>query len=94
VTTVHMPHAPDWLGAIAGFVRQAFWVIALGLVLIYAFFFVLGALKPGDAGALTIGVVILLGLWMLRSWAWQRRHAGRARPAPHPGARAARFLTP
>jgi uncharacterized membrane protein YhaH (DUF805 family) len=74
MTTLHMPHTPDWLGTVAAFVRQAFWVIALGLVLVYAFFFVLGALKPGDVGALTIGVVIVLGLWLLRSWAWQRRH--------------------
>jgi hypothetical protein len=74
MTTLHAPHAPDWLGPLAGFVRQAFWVIALGFVLVYAFFFMLGALKPGDVAALSIGVAILLGLWVLRSWAWRRRH--------------------
>jgi protein-S-isoprenylcysteine O-methyltransferase Ste14 len=69
-----MPHTPDWLGTVAAFVRQAFWVIALGAVMVYAFFFVLGALNPGDVGALSIAVVILLALWLLRSWAWRRRH--------------------
>jgi protein-S-isoprenylcysteine O-methyltransferase Ste14 len=74
MTTMHAPHMPDWVGSVAAFVRQAFWVIALGVVLVYAFFFVLGALAPGDAVTLTIGVVIVLGLWLLRSWAWRRRH--------------------
>jgi TRAP-type C4-dicarboxylate transport system permease large subunit len=80
MTTLHMPHAPDWLGAVAAFVRQAFWVIALGVVLIYAFFFVLGGLDPGDVAGLTIAVVILVGLWLLRSWAWRRRHADERDP--------------
>ena len=74
MTTLHAPHAPDWLGAVAAFVRQAFWVIALGLVAVYVFFLLLGAIKPGDVAALSIGVGILVALWLLRSWAWNRRH--------------------
>jgi hypothetical protein len=80
MTTMHAPHMPDWLGPLAGFVRQAFWVIALGVVLVYAFFLVLGALDPGDVGVLSIGVAIIVGLWLLRSWAWRRRHGDELDP--------------
>jgi protein-S-isoprenylcysteine O-methyltransferase Ste14 len=80
MATLHAPRTPDWLGGLAAFVRQAFWVIALGLVLVYAFFLLLGAVKPGDVAAISIGVGILIALWLVRSWAWRRRHADERDP--------------
>ena len=38
------------VSAIAEFVREAFWVLALGVIGCYAFFVALGAFAPGDSG--------------------------------------------
>jgi hypothetical protein len=62
---------------VATFVVEAFWVIALGVILAYAFFAVLGAFSPGDTVGLSIGVGILLLLWLLRGWANRRHHGER-----------------
>jgi membrane protein implicated in regulation of membrane protease activity len=58
----------------ARFVRDAFWVLALGFIAAYVFFVALGAFKPGDVAGVTIAVGILVALWMLRAWSQARHH--------------------
>jgi protein-S-isoprenylcysteine O-methyltransferase Ste14 len=67
------------MNRMARFVREAFWVIALSVILAYAFFMVLGAFHPGDAAGVSIGVLVLALLWFLHAWAG-RRHAGERDP--------------
>jgi len=55
-----------WIG-------EAFWVFALGVILVYAFFLVLGAIAPGDVVALSVVVGVLVLLYASRTW-WQSRH--------------------
>ena len=57
---------PRWIG-------EAFWVCALGVILVYAFFLLLGAISPGDVAALSIVVVVLVVLYAVRTF-WQSRH--------------------
>jgi len=73
MATLRLPHASPRLGALAEFVREAFWVIALGVIACYVFFLALGAFAPGDVVALTVAVVVLAALWFLHAWA-HRRH--------------------
>jgi hypothetical protein len=53
---------------------EAFWVLALGVILVYAFFLVLGAITPGDVVPLSAVVGLLIVLYAVRTW-WQSRHA-------------------
>ncbi len=62
---------------IATFVVEAFWVIALAVILAYAFFAILGAFDPGDSAGLSIAVAVLVLLWILRAWATRRHHGER-----------------
>ena len=69
----HRPSAR--LSALAGFVTNAFWVIALGFVLMYAFFVALGAFSPGDVGGVSIAIALLAILLAAHSWGLSRRAA-------------------
>jgi hypothetical protein len=70
------PHRP--LSDLARNVREAFWVIALGLIACYVFFVVLGAWTPGDAVGVSIAVGVLVVLWIVHAWAQShRRDEGR-----------------
>jgi membrane protein implicated in regulation of membrane protease activity len=73
MATLRLPRPSSRLGALAEFVREAFWVIALGVIACYAFFVALGAFAPGDVAGLTIAVVVLVLLWLMHAWA-HRRH--------------------
>ena len=75
---VHLPHGYDRLNERSQPFRELFWVLALGVLLVFAFFVVLGAVKPGAVIGLTIGVCVLAALWVLHAWN-QSRHAGEAR---------------
>lgn len=55
--------------------REAFWVLSLGIIGCFAFFFVLGAIDPGDVVGLTVVVAGLTALWAVHLWA-EHRHAG------------------
>jgi hypothetical protein len=55
-----------WIG-------EAFWVLALGVILVYGFFLLLGAIDPGDVVALSVVVGVLVVLYAARTW-WQSRH--------------------
>ena len=54
-----------WIG-------EAFWVIAIGVILVYAFFLMLGAIAPGDVVALSVVVGVLVLLYAGRTL-WQSR---------------------
>jgi 4-hydroxybenzoate polyprenyltransferase len=70
------PHRP--LSDVAGAVREAFWVIALGLIACYAFFVALGAFAPGDVLGMTVAIGVLVVLWLVHAWAQSHRSdAGR-----------------
>ena len=58
---------------VARWISELFWVIALGVIVVYAFFLALGALSPGDVVALSIVVVVLLVLYLVRAWWASRR---------------------
>ena len=68
------------LRAFAEFVREAFWVLALGVIGCYAFFVALGAFSPGDVLGITIAVGALLLLWLVHVWARNHRHVGERDP--------------
>ena len=72
------PRSPSPLSHVARVVREAFWVIALGVIACYAFFVLLGAWHPGDVVGVTIAVAVLSVLWMVHAWAQgHRRDEGR-----------------
>jgi membrane protein implicated in regulation of membrane protease activity len=74
MATLHVPRSARRVGAVAEALREAFWVIALGLIGCYAFFVALGAFAPGDVAGLSIAVGILVVLWLVHAWA--QRHRG------------------
>lgn len=58
---------------IARFANELFWILAIGVILVYGFFLLLGALTPGDVFALSLVVALLVALFAVRLW-WQSRH--------------------
>jgi membrane protein YdbS with pleckstrin-like domain len=75
------PRRPSPPAALAAAVRQAFWVIAAGLIGCYAFFVALGAYSPGDVVGVTIAVAVLALLWIVHAWAERHRHTAERDPA-------------
>ena len=73
------PRSPSPLSTVARVVREAFWVIALGLIACYAFFVALGAYSPGDVVGVSIAVGVLVVLWIVHAWA-QSHHRGERDP--------------
>ena len=67
------PRSPSPLSRVARIVREAFWVIALGLIACYAFFVALGAYAPGDVAGVSIAVGVLVVLWVVHAWAESHR---------------------
>jgi hypothetical protein len=59
--------------SIASFVRDAFWVIALGVVLAYAFFVLLGAIDVTEVVWPSIVIGVLALLWAIKAWVDSRR---------------------
>ena len=57
--------------------RDLFWVIALGILGVFAFFLALGAVKPGEMMWPTIGVIALGVLWVVHAWLQARHPADR-----------------
>lgn len=60
--------------------RNAFWVLALFVLAMYAFFVALGAWDPGEVLPVTIAMGVLAVLWIVRAWL-----ANRARREQDPG---------
>ena len=52
---------------------ETFWILVLALVVLFAFFLVLGAFTPGDVGAVTVVVALLALLWVAHA-VWDSRH--------------------
>jgi len=73
MATPPAPRRPSVLTNVAYVVREAFWVIALGVIAGYAFFVVLGAWTPGDAVGVTVAVGVLAVLWVVHAWAQSHR---------------------
>jgi membrane protein YdbS with pleckstrin-like domain len=63
------------LATVARIVREAFWVIALGVIACYAFFVALGAWHPGDVVGVSIAVGVLVVLWIVHAWSQSHRRA-------------------
>jgi membrane protein YdbS with pleckstrin-like domain len=53
--------------------NQTFWVLALGVICLFAFFLGLGAFSPSGAVGLSIAMVVLIALWVAHAM-WQARH--------------------
>ena len=59
--------------------RNLFWVLSLGIIAAYLFFFALGAFSIDEVLPLSIAVAILIVLWAVHA-VLQRRHAGELDP--------------
>jgi hypothetical protein len=75
---LHLPH-PERLSSSTQTMREAFWVAVLGLVSLFAFFLVIGAVTPAQAGVAT-GVVAAMAV----AYAWHAWHAARTVDARDP----------
>ncbi len=53
---------------------ETFWLLALAVVVMFAFFIALGAFRPGEVIGVTIAVVALAVLWLAHA-VWAARHA-------------------
>ena len=58
--------------------RSLFWVLSLGVIGAYLFFFSLGAFGFADVLPLSIAVAVLVVLWVIHAWL-QSRHANEMR---------------
>jgi fatty acid desaturase len=56
-----------------GTLSETFWILVLAVVVLFAFFLVLGAFSPGQVAGLTIAVTVLAVLWVLHA-VWDSRH--------------------
>jgi len=59
---------------------DTFWVLILGLVVLFAFFIALGAISPGDVAWLTLAMLVLSLLWVAHA-VWEGRHRSGRDPA-------------
>jgi membrane protein implicated in regulation of membrane protease activity len=59
--------------------RNAFWVLALGVIACYVFFLALGAFSATDVLWLTLTVAALVILWLCHGYL-EARHAGERDP--------------
>jgi len=50
-----------------------FWILVLAVVVLFAFFAVLGAFSPGQVAGLTVAIVVLAVLWIVHA-VWESRH--------------------
>ena len=47
--------------------RETFWILALAVIALFAFFVALGAFSPGDVIVVTILVALLCVLWVVHA---------------------------
>jgi uncharacterized membrane protein YhaH (DUF805 family) len=60
--------------------RETFWILALAVILLFAFFVALGAISPTEAVVLTLVVGALCVLWVVHA-VLEGRHRDRRDPA-------------
>jgi len=53
--------------------RESFWILALAVIVLFAFFVALGAFAPGDVLWVTLLVVALCALWIVHATLARRR---------------------
>jgi uncharacterized membrane protein (DUF485 family) len=63
-----------------GSLRNLFWVLSLGVIAAYLFFFALGAFAIDDVVPLSIGVGILIVLWVVHAVLQRRADDGELDP--------------
>ena len=59
---------------------DTFWVLILGIVVLFAFFLALGAISPGEVVWLTLAMLVLALIWTAHA-VWQSRHRSGRDPA-------------
>ena len=59
---------------------ETFWLLVLGVVVLFAFFAALGAFEIGEALWVTVAVVVLAALWLAHAM-WVSRHSDGRDPA-------------
>lgn len=64
---------PERRAKILHTLSETFWLLALAVVVMFAFFVALGAFKPGEVALVTVGVGALAVLWVAHA-VWAARH--------------------
>jgi TRAP-type C4-dicarboxylate transport system permease large subunit len=64
---------PQRRSRILATLSETFWILVLAVVVLFAFFLVLGAFTPGEVAVLTVVVAILALLWVAHA-VWDSRH--------------------
>ena len=59
---------------------DTFWVLILGIVVLFAFFVALGAVSPGEVVWLTLAMLVLALVWTAHA-VWESRHRDGRDPA-------------
>jgi hypothetical protein len=73
MATIRLSRPSGRYVAVAGWVANAFWILAAAAVVLYGFFVALGAFSPGDVAGVSIGVALLALLWALHAWSQSHR---------------------
>lgn len=53
--------------------RESFWILALAVIVLFAFFVALGAFAPGEVLWVTLLVLVLCVLWIVHATLSRRR---------------------
>lgn len=61
--------------------RDTLWILALAIILLFAFFVALGAFNPGDMAEVSIGVGVLVVAWILHALVGARNRDAHQDPA-------------
>ena len=60
--------------------RNLFWVLSLGVIAAYLFFFALGAFQFDEVLPISIAVGVLVVLWIVHAWLQKRHDDGKLDP--------------
>jgi hypothetical protein len=68
MATLHLPHFDREEHPRLGTALHLFWATCAAVVLLFILLAALGAIDPGDAVAVTAGVLVLAALWLTHAW--------------------------